>query len=298
MNISELSLKRPVLATVMNLFIILFGIIGFTFLGVREYPAIDPPVITVRTSYTGANADIIESQITEPLEKSINGIPGIKTLSSSSTVGESKITVEFDLNADLETAANDVRDKVSQAVRNLPQDIDAPPVVTKADANSDFIIMMAIQSPSKGLLELSDYAENVLQNKFQTIPEVSGVNIFGQKRPAMRIWLDPDKMNSFNVAFNDITDVLSKENVEIPSGKIYGNKTELTIRALGILTTEQDFKDLILREDSNGIVRLNDVAKVELGPEQYEQNWRLNGVSGVGTCHHSTTRSKLYQYFK
>ena len=149
MNISELSLKKPVLATVMNLFIILLGIIGFTFLGVREYPAIDPPIITVRTSYTGANADIIESQITEPLEKSINGIPGIKTLSSSSSVGDSRITVEFDLNADLETAANDVRDKVSQAARNLPQDIDAPPVVTKADANSDFIILMAIQSPSK-----------------------------------------------------------------------------------------------------------------------------------------------------
>jgi len=282
MNISELSIKKPVLATVMNLFIILFGVIGFTFLGVREYPAIDPPLITVRTSYTGANADIIESQITEPLEKSINGIPGIKTLSSSSTVGNSNISVEFDLNSDLETAANDVRDKVSQAARNLPKDIDAPPVVTKADANSDFIILMAVQSPSKGLLELSDYAENVLQNKFQTIPEVSSVNIVGQKRPAMRLWIDPDKMNSYNVAFNDITDVLNNENVEIPSGKIYGSKTELTIRALGKLTTEQDFRDLILREDSNGIVRLNDVAQVELGPEQYEQNWKLNGVSAVG----------------
>ncbi len=282
MNISEFSIKKPVFATVMNLFIILFGIIGFTFLGVREYPAIDPPIITVRTVYTGANADIIETQITEPLEKSINGIPGIKTLSSSSSVGNSNITVEFDLNSDLETAANDVRDKVSQATRNLPQDIDAPPVVTKADANSDFIIIMAVQSPSKGLLELSDYAENVLQNKFQTIPEVSAVNIFGQKRPAMRLWIDPDKMSSYNVAFNDITDILKKENVEIPSGKIYGTKTELTIRALGKLATEQDFRDLILSSDSNGIVRLGDVAKVELGPEQYEQNWRLNGVSAVG----------------
>lgn len=282
MNISEFSLKKPVFATVMSLFIILFGVIGFTFLGVREYPAIDPPVITVRTSYTGASSDIIESQITEPLEKSINGIPGIKNISSSSTVGSSRITVEFDLNTDMETAANDVRDKVSQALRNLPQDIDAPPVVTKADASSDFIILLAVQSPTKGLLELSDYAENVLQNKFQTIPEVSAVNIFGQKRPAMRIWADPDKMNAYNVAFNDITDVLNKENVEIPSGKIYGNKTELMIRALGKLTTEQDFRNLIIREDLNGIVRLGDVAMVELGPEEYEQNWKLNGVSGVG----------------
>lgn len=282
MNISELSIRKPVLATVMNLFIILFGVIGYSFLGVREYPAIDPPMITVSTTYTGANSDIIESQITEPLEKSINGIPGIRTISSNSSIGKSNINVEFNIDADLESAANDVRDKVSQALRNLPQDIDAPPVVTKSDANSDFIILMAVQSPSKGLLELSDYAENVLLNKFQTIPEVSAVNIVGQKRPAMRLWIDPDKLNAYNLAFNDITNVLNKENVEIPSGKLYGNKTEITIRALGKLSTEKDFRDLIIREDENGIVRLSDVAQVELGPEQYEHSWKLNGVSAVG----------------
>lgn len=282
MNISELSIKRPILATVMNIFIILLGVIGYTYLGVRDYPAIDPPLITVSTSYTGANSDIIESQITEPLEKSINGIAGIRTISSTSSVGRSNISVEFNINSDLETAANDVRDKVGQALRNLPLDIDAPPVVTKSDANSDFIILLAVQSQSKGILELSDYTENVLLKNFQTIPEVSAVNIVGQKRPAMRLWVDPDKMSAYNIAFNDITTVLNKENVDIPSGKIYGNKTELTIRALGRLTTEQDFKDLIIREDSSGIVRLNDVAKVELGPEQYEQSWKLNGVSAVG----------------
>jgi HAE1 family hydrophobic/amphiphilic exporter-1/multidrug efflux pump len=282
MNISELSIRKPILATVMNLFIILFGVIGYSFLGVREYPAIDPPVITVSTPYAGANADIIESQITEPLEKSINGIPGIRTMTSTSSIGRSNINVEFNINADLESAANDVRDKVSQALRNLPQDIDAPPVVTKSDANSDFIILLAIQSPSKGLLELSDYAENVLLNKFQTIPEVSAVNIVGQKRSAMRLWIDPDKLNAYNIAFNDITNILNKENVEIPSGKIYGNKTEMTIRALGNLSTEKDFRDLIIREDANGIIRLSDIAKVELGPEQYEHSWKLNGVSAVG----------------
>jgi len=282
MNISELSIKRPILAIVMNLFLILFGVIGYTFLGVREYPAIDPPMITVSTSYTGANADITESQITEPLEKSINGIPGIRTITSTSSVGRSNINVEFNIDANLEAAANDVRDKVSQAVRNLPQDIDAPPVVTKSDANSDFIIMLAVQSPTKGLLELSDYAENVLQNKFQTIPEVSAVNIIGQKRPAMRIWIDPDKLNAYSITFNDISNVLNRENVEIPSGKIYGNQTELTIRALGNLTTEKEFRDLIIRGDDKGIIRLGDVADVELGPERYEQSWRLNGVSAVG----------------
>ena len=282
MNISELSIKRPILATVMNLFLILFGIIGYTYLGVRDYPAIDPPMITVSTSYTGANSDIIESQITEPLEKSINGIPGIRTITSTSAVGRSSINVEFNIDANLEAAANDVRDKVSQAVRNLPQDVDAPPVVTKSDANSDFIVLLAVQSPTKGLLELSDYAENVLQNKFQTIPEVSAVNIIGQKRPSMRIWVDPDKMNAYGLAFNDISTVLNKENVEIPSGKIYGNKTELTIRALGLLKTEKDFRDLIIRGDENGIIRLGDIATVELGPDNYERSWKLNGVSAVG----------------
>ena len=282
MNISELSLKRPILATVMNLMIILFGIIGFMYLGVREYPAIDPPIITVSTNYTGANSEIIESQITEPLEKSINGIPGIRTMSSTSAVGKSNITVEFNLDANLETAANDVRDKVSQAIKNLPADIDAPPVVTKSDANSDFIILIAIQSNSKSLLELSDYAENVLQNKFQTIPEVSAVNIHGQKRPAMRIWIDPDKLNAYNVTFNDITDVMNKENIEVPSGKIDGNKTELTIKAIGNFTTEDDFRNMIIRENEDGIIRLGDVAKIEIGPESYEKSWKLDGLSGVG----------------
>jgi hydrophobe/amphiphile efflux-1 (HAE1) family protein len=282
MNISELSLRRPVLAVVMNVLILLFGAVGYTFLALREYPAIDPPIVNVRTSYTGANADIIESQITEPLEKSINGIPGIRTISSSSAQGSSNITVEFNLNADLEAAANDVRDKVSQATRNLPQDIDAPPVVSKADANSDFIIILAVQSHSRGLMELSDYAENVLLERFQTIPQVSAVNIFGQKKPSMRIWIDPDKLNTYNVAFKDITTTLNKENVEIPSGKIYGASTELTIRTLGRLTTEDDFRNVILKQDSTGIVRLGDVAKVEIGPENEEGSWKLNGLNAVG----------------
>jgi HAE1 family hydrophobic/amphiphilic exporter-1/multidrug efflux pump len=282
MNISELSLKRPVFATVMNIFIILLGIVGYTFLAVRDYPAIDPPIINVSTSYTGANADIIESQITEPLEKQINGIPGIRTITSSSSLGSSNITVEFNLGTDLEAAASDVRDKVGQAQRSLPQDIDAPPVVSKADANSDFILLLAVQSRSKSIMELSDYAENVLQQQLQTIDGVSSVNIFGQKRYAMRIWLNTDKMNAHDVAFNDVRNALNSENVDLPPGKIYGNNTELTIRTLGRLTSEQQFRDLIIKEDSSGIVRLNDVAYVELGPESMEQGWKYNGANAVG----------------
>ena len=282
MNISELSLKRPVLSTVMNILIVLFGAVGYTFLAVREYPAIDPPIINVSTSYAGANSDIIETQITEPIEKAVNGIPGIRAITSQSQVGRSSVTVEFNVGENLEAAANDVRDKVGQAVRNLPQDVDAPPVVSKSDANSDFIILMAIQSSTKGLLELSDYAENVLVEKLQTIPEVSNVNIFGQKKPSMRIWNDADKMNAYGITFADIRTALNRENVEIPSGKIYGNNTEVTIRALGRLTTEKEFQDLILKQDATGIVRLSDVAKVEVGPESDEYSWRLNGVPAVG----------------
>jgi hydrophobe/amphiphile efflux-1 (HAE1) family protein len=266
----------------MSLFLILFGVIGYNFLGIREFPAIDPPVITVSTSYAGANSDVIETQITEPLEKAINGIPGVRTITSSSSVGSSMISVEFNLDANLEAAANDVRDKVGQAQRSLPQDVDAPPVVSKADANSDFIIMMAVQSKTKGLMELSDYAENVLQNKFQTIPEVSSVNIIGQKRPAMRLWINPDKLSAYNIAFNDVSTVLARENVEAPSGKLWGDKTELTIRTMGRLTSEKEFMDLIIKEDASGIVRLSDLGQVEIGPESYERNWKLNGVSAVG----------------
>jgi hydrophobe/amphiphile efflux-1 (HAE1) family protein len=282
MNISEFSIKRPVFATVLNLMIILFGVVGYTFLAVRDYPAIDPAIINISTSYTGANPDIIESQVTEPLEKQINGIPGIRTITSSSTLGNSNITVEFELSVDLEAAASDVRDKVGQASRSLPQDIDAAPIVTKADANSDFILILAVQSRTKGLLELSDYAENVLQQQFQTIKQVSSVIIFGQKRYAMRIWIDPDKMVSQGISFSDIRSALNSENIDLPPGKIYGNNTELTIKTLGRLTSEKDFRDLILRSDSAGILRLSDVARIEIGPENLEQGWKYNGVNAVG----------------
>ncbi|MFN8355160.1 MAG: efflux RND transporter permease subunit [Spirosomataceae bacterium] len=282
MNISELSLKRPVFATVMNLLIILFGAVGFSFLAVRDYPAIDPPIVTVSTSYTGANPDVIENQITEPLEKQINGIPGIRSITSSSSLGSSNISVEFNLDVELEAAASDVRDKVGQAVRNLPQDIDAPPIVSKADANSEFILMLAVQSRSKGLLELSEYAENVLQQRFQTINDVSSVNIFGQKRYAMRIWLKPDRMNAYGLSFTDVQNALSRENVEVPAGKIYGNNTEMVIRALGRMSSEDDFRALIIRESNAGIVRLSDIASIELGPENLEQSWKYNGTYGVG----------------
>jgi multidrug efflux pump len=282
MGLAELSVKRPVLATVMSIIIILFGAIGFNYLGVREYPSVDPPVITVRTSYTGANADVIQSQITEPLEKAINGIDGIRTLSSSSNQGSSVITVEFNLSANLEAAANDVRDKVSQAVRQLPQDIDAPPVVSKADANSDAIISMTLVSDTRSLLEVSDYAENVLAQNLQTISGVSAVQIWGQRRYSMRIRLKPDRLAAYNLTPLDVRLALNRENVDLPSGKIEGNKTELTVNTIGRLSTAPEFENMIVKESHNTIIRLRDVAKVELGAENESTVLKESGTPMVG----------------
>ena len=281
MSLPELSLNRPVFAMVMSIIIVLFGIIGFTFLGVREYPAIDPPVISVRTNYTGANPEIIESQITEPIEKSLNSIEGIRTISSNSALGASSITVEFNLDANLEQAANDVRDKVAQAQRQLPQDIDSPPVVTKADANSEPILFMNVQSTTRNPMQLSDYAENVLQERFQTIPGISQVNIYGLKRQAMRLWIDPIKLSAYKLTTQDIQAALNAQNVELPGGKVYGNTTELTVKAVGRLKTEDDFNNLIIRQTSNQIVRMKDVGNAIIGAENEETISKQNGAVGV-----------------
>jgi multidrug efflux pump len=280
MNLSELSLRRPVLAIVCSIVIIIFGGIGYKYLGVREYPAIDPAVVNVRTSYVGANSDIIEQQITEPLEKAISGVQGVRNITSQSSTGSSNITVEFELSVDLERAANDVRDKVSQALGNLPQDIDAPPTVSKADSDSDPIVFLQIQSKSKSLLDLTDYAENVVQERLQTISGVSGVNVFG-KRYSMRLWIDPYKLASYKLTINDIRVAMDRENIELPGGKVRGNETQLIVKTFGKLTSESDFNNLILREDNNGIVRFKDVGYATLGPDTEESISRKNNVPSV-----------------
>jgi len=282
MDIATLSVRRPVLSIVLSLIILLFGGIGYSFLGVREFPSIDPPVITVRTNYTGASASIIQSQITEPLEKAINGIEGIRSISAASNQGSSIITVEFNLGSGLEAAANDVRDKVSQAVRQLPQDIDAPPVVTKADANSDAIISMTLKSASRSLLEVSDYGENVIAQNLQTIPGVSAVQIWGQRRYAMRLRLLPDRLAERKLSPLEIKNALIRENVELPSGKIVGLYTELTVNTIGRLSTVEEFREMIVKEEGGIITRLKDVAEVELGSENEETILKESGIPMVG----------------
>ncbi|MEJ7766331.1 MAG: efflux RND transporter permease subunit [Chitinophagaceae bacterium] len=270
MNISELSLRRPVLAIVLNVIIVVFGVIGFKFLGVRDYPAIDPPTVSVSTSYGGANADIVESQITEPLEKSLNGIAGIKNITSSSSQGSSNINVEFDLGIDLEAAANDVRDKVSQAGRSLPRDLDSPPVISKADASSSPIISMTVQSNSRNQLQVSEFANNVLVERLQTIPGVSYIRIWGEKRYAMRILFDPVKLTAYGLTSSDVQTALLKENVELPSGKITGNATELSIRTFGSLETEEEFNNIIIKTVNGSNILLKNVGEAILGPENEE----------------------------
>ncbi len=281
MSLSSVSIRRPVLAIVMSIVIVLFGAIGYTSLGVREYPSIDPPIITVQTNYIGANATVIESQITEPLEESINGIAGIRSLTSTSRDGRSLITVEFNVDADLETAANDVRDRVSRAINQIPQDAD-PPVVTKADADAIPIVMVTLSSNAKSILELSDYARNVLKEKIQTIPGVSAIQIWGEKRYSMRLWLDPVKMNSYKVTPVDVRSVLQKENVELPSGRLEGDNTELTVRTLGLLTTPEDFNKLIVKDDQGVTVRLSDIGYAEYFPENEKTILRRDGIPMVG----------------
>lgn len=282
MNISELSLKRPVLAFVMNIILVVFGVIGFQSLGVRDYPAIDPPVISVSTSYPGANADIIESQITEPIEKAVNGIAGIKNITSSSSVGRSNINIEFNLEVDLEAAANDVRDKVSQATRQLPDDLPGPPTVSKADANSGPIISMTVQSNTRNHLELTEYANNVLVERLQTIPGVSGIQIWGEKRFAMRIWIDPSKLSAYNLTALDVQQALNRENVELPAGKIAGNSTELTVRTFGRLFTEEEFNNVIIKSLPDSDIRLRDIGEAVLGPENEESILRESNIAMVG----------------
>ena len=281
MNISELSIRRPVLATVLTIIILLFGAIGYITLGVREYPSVDNPIISVTCSYAGANAEVIESQITEPLEQNINGIPGIRSLTSTSQQGMCRITVEFDLSVDLETAANDVRDKVSRAQRYLPRDCD-PPTVSKADADAMPILMVAIQSDSRSLLEISEIADLTVKEQLQTIPDVSSVQIWGEKRYSMRIWLDPVKMAAYGITPVDIKNTITSENVELPSGSIEGNSMELTLRTMGQMHTAQEFNNIIVKEKDGNIVRIRDIGQAELGPADLKSYMKMNGVPMVG----------------
>lgn len=265
----------------MSIVIVLFGIIGYSYLGVREYPAVDPPIVTVSTNYVGANADVIESQITEPLEESINGIAGIRTLTSVSREGRSTITVEFFLETDMEAAANDVRERVARAQRSLPVDVD-PPIVTKADADSQPIVFLNVSSDTRPILEVTDIASTRIKERMQTIPGVSAVNIWGEKRYSMRLWMDPAKLAAYNLTPLDVRRALDRENIELPGGRIEGHTVELAVRTLSRLETPQQFNDIIIREEGGNIVRFRDVGHAEIGAENLRTVLKRDGVAMVG----------------
>jgi multidrug efflux pump len=276
MNLPSVCINRPVLSIVLSLLIVLFGVIGYSYLGVREYPNVDPPIVTVSTSYTGANAEVIESQITEPLEESINGIAGIRSLTSSSSDGRSRITVEFELGIDMEAAANDVRDRVSRTIRDLPPDVD-PPTVSKADVDASPIVAMTVQSDRRSLLELSAFANDIFKERMQTIPGVSDVGIWGERRYAIRLLIDPARLASQGLTPLDVKNALDRENVELPSGSIEGYNTELSIRTFGRLSTPEEFNDLIIKESSGSVVRFRDVGQAVLSAENEQSIMLGNG---------------------
>jgi multidrug efflux pump len=282
-SLAETSIKRPVLATVMSLAILLFGITGFYFLGVREYPAVDPPIVTVQTTYPGANPQVIASQITEPLEAVINGIAGIRTMSSESREERSQITVEFTLDTDLDTAANDVRDRVSRAIRNLPVDAN-PPVVEKADADSQPILFLSLRSDQRSILDVSDLADRLIRERMETIPGVSSVRIFGEKRYAMRLWMDPVKLAVHNVTPIDVQNALDAQNVDLPSGRLEGTTTELSLRTLGRLNTPEDFENLIIKEEAGRQIHFRDIGYAQLGAENLRTGTKTDLVYSIGVA--------------
>jgi multidrug efflux pump len=277
----RLSIERPVLATVMSIVIVIFGLVSFQQLGVREFPSVDPPIITVSTEYPGAPPEVIESQITEPLEESVNAVAGIRTMTSVSREGRSTIVVEFNLGFDLETAANDVRDRVSRAQRNLPPDAD-PPTITKADADNQPIGFVSVYSPERDLLELSEIADRRFKPVLQTIDGVAEVGIWGQKRYAMRLWLDRNKLAAHGLSPVDVRIALDRENVELPSGRIDGRQVELNVRAASRFTTVAEFNELIVFEADGRVVRLKDVGEAVIGPENMRNLMKRDGVPAVG----------------
>ncbi|WP_421978068.1 efflux RND transporter permease subunit [Roseivirga seohaensis] len=280
-SLSTISIKRPVLAMVMNIIIVIFGVIGFSYLGVREFPSVDPPVISVSTSYAGANAQIIEAQITEPIEEALNSIAGIKTLTSTSRDGGSSISAEFDLGVDLEAATNDVRDKVAGVVRRLPPDVE-PPTVRKADADASPIIFLNISSKERNLLDLTLLAENIFKERVQTIQGISSVQVWGSKRYSMRLWMDPDKLAAYQLTPLDVQNAVGRDNVELPSGAVEGNSTEIAVRTIGRINSPEEFNNLIVKEEGGTIVRFRDIGRAELAPENDRTILKRNGVPMVG----------------
>jgi multidrug efflux pump len=274
--------KRPVLATVLNLLLVVFGIVALLGISVREYPDIDPPVVSVRTDYPGASAAVVETQVTQIIEDQVAGIEGIRTLESSSRDGSSNITIEFQLSRDIDAAANDVRDRVSRVLNDLPDKAD-PPEVTKADVDADPILYLVLSSDRYSRVELTDYADRYLADRIGSMDGVSAVRIIGERKPAMRIWLDREALAARNLTPLDVENALNTQNVERPAGRIESAEREFTLRTAKPYQTPENFSQLVISSTPEGYpIRLRDVARVEVAPENERNEFRANGQPAVG----------------
>ncbi|GAB5469515.1 MAG: efflux RND transporter permease subunit [Rhodospirillales bacterium] len=280
MKISDLCIRRPVFATVLNLLILLIGGVAFFSLSVREYPNIDVPTVTVTTAYKGANAQIVETQVTKPIEDSLAGIEGIDYITSISRAERSQISVVFKLDRDPDAAASDVRDRVGRARGRLPDEVDEP-IIAKVEADARPILYLAFSSDRHDDLEVTDTADRLVQDRLQVLPGVAEVRIFGQRRYAMRIWLDPARLAAYGLTAQDVEDALEAQNVELPAGRVEGADRELTVQAATDLNTVRDFENIVLRNVEGYFVRLVDVASVEVGPRDERRIARFNGRNAV-----------------
>lgn len=281
MVLSDVSIKRPVFATVLSLVLIIFGLFALRSMAVREYPDIDPPVVSVSTIYRGASAEIIESKITQIIEDAVSGIEGIRIITSVSREESSSVSIEFNLSRDIDAAANDVRDKVSRILSRLPDEADQP-TIAKTEADARPIIYMALFSDRLSLLELTDYAERYLVDQLSVIDGVASVNVYGARRYAMRIYLDRMAMAARNITVQDIEEAIRRQNVELPSGRVEGQMREFTVRTESGLRTAEQFRDIVLRAQDGYLLRLGEVAKVELGSEDDRTEQRVNGTQAIG----------------
>ncbi|HET6585558.1 MAG TPA: efflux RND transporter permease subunit, partial [Nannocystaceae bacterium] len=283
MTLSEIGIRRPVLAVVFGIVLLVFGAVAIALLGVREYPAVDPPVVTVRTTYTGAAPETVNATVTEPLEQALGGVAGIRTISSSSREGQSEIRIEFELDYDLAEAANDIRDKVGQARRNLPPDVE-PPVVEKADADAQVIVFITLSSETKSILEVNEVADTLVRERMQTIPGVATVRIFGEQRWAMRLRLDPDAMAAHRLTLGDVRDAFLRESIDLPAGRVEGHSTDVGVRASQQLTTPDEFNRMVIKTVDGRQVVLEDIGRADLSAQNLRSSLREVGVPMVGVA--------------
>ncbi|MGE5231731.1 MAG: efflux RND transporter permease subunit, partial [Deltaproteobacteria bacterium] len=280
MKISDISIRRPVFASMVSAALVLFGVIGYSRLAVREYPDVDPPIVSVSTELPGANPQVVESAVTDILEEELSTVQGLRTLSSSSQEGVSNITLEFNLDRDVEAAAQDVRDKVARVRGRLPQDV-REPVVAKEEADANPFFWLALSGENYDLLQLSDIGDRLVKQRLQTLPGVGSARIYGERRFSMRVWLSASELAARGLTVQDVQQAIRTRNVEVPAGRIESERREFTVRSLGELKTPAEFARLVVSSQGGQLVKLEDVGRVELGAQDERSELRFNGTPSV-----------------